>query len=62
MKKSVIIAFIIFLAVTAWFLSGKISIGSDNLQDNTYNKNSNKLIITIDHKIVSGTFDKVVHV
>ena len=28
----------------------------------TYNKNSNKLIITIDHKIVSGTFDKVVHV
>ena len=33
MKKSVIIAFIILIAVIAWFLTGTISIGDENLKD-----------------------------
>ena len=41
MKKSVIIAFIIFLAVTSWFLSGKISIGNEHQNDQSYNDSSN---------------------
>ena len=41
MKKSVIIAFIIFLAVTGWFLSGTISIGNEHQNDQSYNDSSN---------------------
>ena len=40
MKKSIIIAFIIFLAVTGWFLSGSISIGNEKISDQSINKNS----------------------
>ena len=41
MKKSVIIAFIIFLAVTGWFLSGTMSIGNEHQNDQSYNDSSN---------------------
>ena len=44
MKKSIIIAFIIFLAVTGWFLSGSISIGNEKISDQSINKNSTDLI------------------
>ena len=40
MKKSVIIAFIIFLAVTGWFLSGTISIGNEHQKDQLNNDSS----------------------
>ena len=40
MKKSVIIAFIIFLAVTGWFLSGTISIGNEHQKDQSNNDTS----------------------
>ena len=40
MKKSVIIAFIIFLAVTGWFLSGTISIGNEHQKDQSNNDSS----------------------
>ena len=38
MKKSVIIAIIIFLSVVGWFLSGALSIGNDNLNNQSYNQ------------------------
>ena len=38
MKKSLIFAFVIFLAVTSWFLSGQISIGNENSQNKSDNK------------------------
>ena len=40
MKKSVIIAFIIFLAVIGWFLSGTISIGNEHQKDQSLNETS----------------------
>ena len=42
MKKSVIIAFIIFLVVIGWFLSGKISIGNEHKINQTYNQTSDE--------------------
>ena len=41
MKKSIIIAFIIFLSVTGWFLSGTISIGNEKNSDQSINQNNN---------------------
>ena len=41
MKKSVIIAFIIFLSVTGWFLSGTISIGNEQQKDQSFNDSTN---------------------
>ena len=41
MKKSIIIAFIIFLAVTGWFLSGTISIGNEQQKDQSFNDSTN---------------------
>ena len=43
MKKSVIVAFIIFLAVIGWFFTGQISIGDErtNSQTNTQNIEEN---------------------
>ncbi len=59
MKKSVIIAFIIFLAVTGWFLSGTISIGNEHQNDQSYNDSSNdnnndisNSILKVESKIV----------
>ena len=40
MKKSIIIAFIIFLAVTGWFLSGSISIGDEKISDQSIYQNN----------------------
>ena len=47
MKKSTIISFIIFLTVTAWFLSGQISISDENIQNelNSQNIDENNNII-----------------
>ena len=39
MKKSLIVSFIIFLAVTGWFLSGQISNGNENSQSEFNNQN-----------------------
>ena len=39
MKKSVFVAFIIFLAVSGWLLSGQISIGNENTKEQSYVKN-----------------------
>ena len=46
-KKSIIISFIIFLTVTAWFLSGQISISDENIQNelNSQNIDENNNII-----------------
>ena len=40
MRKSIIIAFIIFLAVTGWFLSGSISIGDEKISDESIIQNN----------------------
>ena len=42
MKKSVFVAFIIFLAVSGWLLSGQISIGNENTKEQSYVKNSDE--------------------
>ena len=42
MKKSTIVAFIILLAVIGWFLSGNISIGNENSENQSYNEDSNE--------------------
>ena len=42
MKRSVIIAFVIFISVTGWFLSGTISIGNENQNDQQYDVSSNE--------------------
>ena len=42
MKKSVILAIIIFLVVTGWFLSGKISIGNEHQTNQTYNQTTDE--------------------
>ena len=39
MKKSLIISFIIFLSVTAWFLSGQISFSDENTQNKLNSQN-----------------------
>jgi len=44
MRKSIIIAFIIFLAVTGWFLSGSISIGDEKISDESIIQNNSDLI------------------
>ena len=44
MRKSIIIAFIIFLAVTGWFLSGSISIGDEKVSDESIIQNNSDLI------------------
>ena len=41
MKKSLIVAFILFLAVIGWFLSGRISIGDEHENDQTFDESSN---------------------
>ena len=47
MKKSIITSFIIFLTVTAWFLSGQISVSDENIQNelNSQNIDENNNII-----------------
>ena len=59
MKKSVIIAFIIFLAVTGWFLSGTISIGNERQKDQSNNyasdfnkNNTSNNILKVESQIV----------
>ena len=59
MKKSAIIAFIIFLAVTGWFLSGTISIsneqqkGQSNNDSSDFNKNyTSNNILKVESQIV----------
>ena len=42
MKKSVIVAFIIFLIVSGWFLSGQISVGNEKITDQSKIENPNK--------------------
>ena len=42
MKKSLIVAFVIFLAVIGWFLSGQISIGNENSKNKFNNQNINE--------------------
>ena len=41
MKKSLIVAFILFLAVIGWFLSGRISIGDEHENDQAFDESSN---------------------
>ena len=41
MKKSLIVSFILFLAVIGWFLSGRISIGDEHENDQTFDESSN---------------------
>ena len=45
MKKSLIIAFLILLAVVGWFLSGKISVGNENLKNQSNIQNIQNYII-----------------
>ena len=59
MRKSLIIAFIIFLSVTGWFLSGTISIGNERENDQSYddstkdnNNDISKNILKVESKIV----------
>ncbi len=59
MKKSIIVAFIILLSVTGWFLTGTISIGNERENDQPYddssNDNNNDLsnnILKVESKIV----------
>ena len=40
MKKSLITAFLILLAVVGWFLSGQISAENDNSKEQSNNQNS----------------------
>ena len=49
MRKSIIIAFIIFLAVTGWFLSGNISIGDEKISDPSISQNNSELITDDDN-------------
>jgi len=49
MKRSVIIAFVIFISVTGWFLSGTISIGNENQNDQQYDVSSNEDNIDINN-------------
>ena len=42
MKKSLIIAFLILLAVIGWFLSGQISVGNESLKEQSDNFLKNK--------------------
>ena len=41
MKKSLIVSLIITLAVIGWFLSGQISVGNENLNEQPNSQNSN---------------------
>ena len=41
MKKSLIVSFILFLAVIGWFLSGRISIGDEHENDQVFDESSN---------------------
>ena len=43
MKKSVIVAFIIFLTVSGWLLSGQISVGNEKITDQSKIENPNKI-------------------
>ena len=52
MKRSVIIAFLIFISVTGWFLSGTISIGNENQNDQQYDVSSNENNIDINNNIL----------
>ena len=42
MKKSLLVAFVIFFAVTGWFLSGQISIGNENSKSESSIQNINE--------------------
>ena len=56
MKKSLIIAFLVLLAVIGWFLSGQISVGNESLNEQPNNQNSN---INNDETIKKSNFLKV---
>ena len=56
MKKSLIISFLIFLAVIGWFLSGQISVGNENLNEQPNSQNSS---INNDKTIKKNNFLKV---
>ena len=58
MKRSLIVALIISLAVTGWFVSGRISIGNEHKKDQTdndvttNNNNENINILKVESKII----------
>ena len=56
MKKSLIVSLIITLAVIGWFLSGQISIGDENIKDQSYSQTSND---NIDDTIEQNNYIKV---
>ena len=56
MKKSLIFAFVIFLAVNSWFLSGQISVGNENSQNKSDNKTYDE---SIDDNIKKNNLLKV---